>query len=655
MDIDIKTAESLRFLTYGSFGTECFFESESCKRYEKYAYLLEENAINEEDVFTIRDILQAVNVEGENLKDENSKASALENFLLDLFVAKNKGSLTVPFENTNLIKDFPDVFAEYKTEIKDFKPVVWFEKEGRTYAGFHKYVKAAILLRDKISQRLDVNKNCVSNINTQTITEIKNAIDRTVGMFDPKFAPCNEQKVAVCTGMLNKSLSVITGGPGTGKTTVVFSLVNALKEAENLKPEDIFLLAPTGKASLRIKEQVVSQAEKTGADISFYEKTESSTMHSFLGDISLKKKNIKRNYKLVIVDEVSMVDIYLMACLFENLDAEKTRLVLVGDYNQLPSVDAGCVMADLTDGKTDMYSISKKVKEVLGEDLFSDKNDPCFMPENFRAELRINHRAGNDDLKNAFIAVENEKNIGNSLKTTDLNGFIQANPGAYIIETDKNTLKEKSDIIYGVLDFAFGDEYKQKAKNISQKLDFENLIVESVYSDLDELFACVNKYKILCSKRRGFTGCNTVNRRFAEKYAGRRRETFAVGMPIMITRNNRKYNVFNGDIGIVLCDRNKNMRLVFCIKNQYRAYMLSDFEFYEYAFACTIHKSQGSEYENVLIPLDTVEKGDEFMSKQLLYTAITRAKNSFAVLGNLKDIETMCQNRLVRENAIDLL
>ena len=83
--------------------------------------------------------------------------------------------------------------------------------------------------------------------------------------------------------------------------------------------------------------------------------------------------------------------------------------------------------------------------------------------------------------------------------------------------------------------------------------------------------------------------------------------------------------------------------------------MLSDFEFYEYAFACTIHKSQGSEYENVLIPLDTVENGDEFMSKQLLYTAITRAKNSFAVLGNLKDTETMCKNRLVRENAIDLL
>lgn len=651
MDIDIKTAESLRFLTYGSFGTECFFESESCKRYEKYAYLLEENAINEEDVFTIRDILQAVNVEGENLKDENSKASALENFLLDLFVAKNKGSLTVQFENTDLTEKFSSVFAKYDEEITGFAPVVWFEKENKTYAGFHKYVKAAILLRNKIGERLNANKKFAP----KDIKNIKNAIDRTVGMFDPKFAPCNEQKVAVCTGMLNKSLSVITGGPGTGKTTVVFSLVNALKEAENLKPEDIFLLAPTGKASLRIKEQVVSQAEKTGADISFYEKTESSTMHSFLGDISLKKKNIKRNYKLVIVDEVSMVDIYLMACLFENLDAEKTRLVLVGDYNQLPSVDAGCVMADLTDGKTDMYSISKKVKEVLGEDLFSDKNDPCFMPENFRAELRINHRAGNDDLKNAFIAVENEKNIGNSLKTTDLNGFIQANPGAYIIKPDKETLKAKSDIIYGVLDFAFGDEYKQKAKNISQKLDFENLIVESVYSDLDELFALVNRYKILCSKRRGFTGCNTVNRRFAEKYAGRRRETFAVGMPLMITRNNRKYDVYNGDIGIVLCDRNKNMRLVFCIKNQYRAYMLSDFEFYEYAFACTIHKSQGSEYENVLIPLDTVEKGDEFMSKQLLYTAITRAKNSFAVLGNLKDIETMCQNRLVRENAIDLL
>ena len=285
-EITDRTKESLRFLTFpGTFGEKnSFFEIDD-DRYEKYAEKLENNKISLDDILIIREIFLKCGYNFEDNKD-------LEDFLITLFETKNKGSLTVEV-NDSLAKNpkYVDVFCSICLCDKDWKenfpktPVIYFDKKGVKYAGFQKYVKAALYLKNKLSAFIKENEDNYKDLNKE---KIKESIENAIEGIDKK--PYPEQKVAIATSMVNKAFSVITGGPGTGKTTVVFSLINALRHFDStLEPKDIVLLAPTGRASSRIKDQVKDQANKMAPDFDFAS-IKNSTIHSYLVKISLEEK-----------------------------------------------------------------------------------------------------------------------------------------------------------------------------------------------------------------------------------------------------------------------------------------------------------------------------------------------------------------------------
>ncbi|MBQ0105504.1 MAG: AAA family ATPase [Armatimonadetes bacterium] len=657
----------LRFLVFpGSYmGEGQFFSSESEDRFTEYSRLYDEGKISIEDLLTIRDISETLGLDD----FDDPKIKGLEKFLTDLFIAKNTGSLTVPFRNYGFEKeDFEKLFSSPETLSEKIAPVVLFEKNGEMFAGFHKYVKAALVLRDRLAERIRENEKNY-NIAEEKISVYRDAVSKTKNMLNGVIA--NEQLTAVAVSLLNTSFSLITGGPGTGKTTVVFSVIASLMNAGEIAPEDICVLAPTGKASVRIKEAVAYQGKKAG--ITELENIESRTVHRFLGQIDLRERPVKRNYKLVVVDEVSMADIYLMAALFESIAVRgedyPVRLILVGDFNQLPSVEAGTVMADLSLGKLNPGPMEKYVREMLGDDIFENSKDPSSIPEAFRHKLNINHRSDNDSLKNAFMCVR-EMGDGRQIKAES---FLQK------YDPKKNSLSEKGAFIYPDCtdmkksiefvsrylrtacfekDDSLGMSYTDFVRELSEKLDFsDDCVFEKNIDDMKKLFAHPGKYRVLCPKRGGLLGCNAINRRFLAEYSQKVSENykgFRNGMSIMITRNDYVYNVFNGDVGIVLRDRKGVYKLVFENNGNYAGYSPTGFEYFEDAFAITIHKSQGSEYGNVLIPCPEFGDDEDFLTNQLIYTAITRAKNNFIFLGSYDTFCKMCRNVSVRENAIDM-
>ncbi|MBQ7257970.1 MAG: exodeoxyribonuclease V subunit alpha [Abditibacteriota bacterium] len=667
-EITDRTKEDLRFLTFpGTFGDDEFF-IENDDIYNNYADKLETNKISLDDILIIREIFLKC---GYNFKDNND----LEDFLITLFEAKNKGSLTVEVDNSIVNNSkYGNVFSSICLSDEHLKdnfsktPVIYFDIKGVEYAGFQKYVKAALYLKKKLSDFISENKNNYEKINVE---EIKESINEALEGIDKQ--PCPEQKVAIATSMVNKAFSVITGGPGTGKTTVVFSLISSLvnlseKQGEKINPEDIVLLAPTGRASSRIKDQVKAQAEKKSSGFEF-SRIENSTIHSFLKNISLEKNEKKENSKkFVIVDESSMVDIYLMAALFNRLDPKETRLVLVGDYKQLPSVDAGCVMADLSNYTNKDEAVIGYIKKVLGVDNIFETNQgngefPA-KPKTFLSKLNWNHRVNDSSkvLNQAFKEIDEYKDgsIENIKQWTDKS---YPETGAFYNNLQDNS--EKVKYVSGFLSKAYFEKDEELGESYINYI--KNILIEDIYNldkdKIDIILKHLNKYKILTSMHGGLLGCDSINRRFMKEYREKigDKRNICPGMGIMITKNNFRDNIYNGDVGVVLegkissgSEETHILYVVFKVKDEYRAFPLTSLENYDIAFAMTIHKSQGSEYENVLIPIEEFDENNDLLTKQLLYTAVTRAKNSFVLMGSMENIKKMCGKEVKRDNAIEL-
>lgn len=648
-----RTIDDLRFLTFPhSFKEGSFLEG----RYDKYANNMENQKLTIDDVLLIKDFFTILDLDINN--EEN-----VEDFLLDLFAAKNNGSLTcncsehVSYRESKYNKLFCFKNKNKKLNIDELNnPIVIFEDENEkpVFAGFQKYIKAFILLKEKLNSFIEENRNNYNNIKT---SDYKNILDNTIENLKGA-KPCPEQRVAIANSMINKSFSVITGGPGTGKTTVVFSLIQALVNLENLKPEDICLMAPTGRAATRIKEQVEKQAEENGFEGA--KLIDASTIHKFLQKIDLDpKRKPSKKYKLVVVDEMSMVDVYLMSSLLLKFDPTETKVILVGDVNQLPSVDTGCVLYDIVKDKEKLKdeNIINMVKEITSDNIFETKqdNDLCpSVPCGFISDLRFNHRAKSIDLNKVFVEIEDEEKL--SLKIIDKTKLSEAKGPNFIkmtsVNDNLNLIMDYLNHAYFDKDEELGDSYINYVKKLSESFVWSNGIDNEFF---DKLFNHINKYRVLCPKRKGIYGSEKINRMFYNTYSNEVRENakYPNGIGVMVIRNDYKINLSNGDIGIILRDKENTYKVVFKIKDEYVSYSLSNLESFENAFALSIHKSQGSEYKNVFIPIEPSDN-DEFLTKELIYTAVTRAKESFVIFSEEKTLEYMRKNKIERINHLGL-
>jgi exodeoxyribonuclease V alpha subunit len=399
------------------------------------------------------------------------------------------------------------------------------------------------------------------------------------------------QKVAVMMA-IRRQLSVISGGPGTGKTTIVLRLLQLLLQQD--KSVRIALAAPTGKAAARLQ-QAISEHDALPV--------EAKTIHRLLG---MTADNDKGRYHadkplpidVLIVDEASMIDISLMATILKALPRH-ARLVLLGDSDQLSSIESGAVLANLCrEGVAFSAEFCQQLSALTGMELQHQAEPKSDMVDTV-VMLQHSYRFEEDsDISRLALAVkkgDDEGVIGCLLNGVDV---------AWHQQFDAMTIQHHVAALYS----PFFDAVKQR-------------------EPAETCLALFEKSRVLCALKQGPESVDSVNtwvERGLIKQGWRTQHHFYHGRPIMVTQNDYRHGLFNGDTGLVLYDEQGQLSACFLEQKGVRWLPLNRLPVHETAYAMTVHKSQGSEFDAVCIVLP--EQTSPVLNRSLLYTAMTRAR-----------------------------
>ena len=430
------------------------------------------------------------------------------------------------------------------------------------------------------------------------------------------------QKVAALAAILKK-FCLISGGPGTGKTFTVANILALLFEQAGDGRLEILLAAPTGKAAARLSESIRT-AKKTlncRKDIIDAIPSESYTIHRLLKTIPgspyfIHNSENRLPADVLVVDEASMIDLALMSKLLEAIPAT-ARLILIGDKDQLASVEAGSVLGDICD-RNRVHGFSerfcKRLEKITGKEF----------------NVGIEH----DNLKNGLqdcIVV-----LKKSFRFTDSStiGQLSRSVNRGDVEKVLDVLKTSPIPINWIETQGRKDLFQALAKKIIQGYA-EYLKTTDPQTALERF----NRFKILCAVNIGPFGVNAVNM-LAEKALSREgliqpEQDWYMGRPVLITRNDYNLGLFNGDMGLTLPapdSDNKDLYVYFPgSSGQLRRFLPQRLPEHATVFAMTVHKSQGSEFDDVLLILP--EKDYPVLTRELIYTAITRARQNISIWG----------------------
>jgi exodeoxyribonuclease V alpha subunit len=490
---------------------------------------------------------------------------------------------------------------------------------------------------EKITSEMQEQLNAnLQNLDSKKITD----------KLRPFFVETDWQKIA-CAVALRSNFSIITGGPGTGKTTTVtkllillVSLMQSEKKDKNFKPK-ILLAAPTGKAANRVSESIndaLTHLKGISDEIDKIQPlipTKASTLHRLLGarpDTRLYKqnKNNQLNADIVIIDEASMIDLEMMAALLEALP-DQAQLILLGDKNQLSSVEPGSVFGNLCFApKSICYNDETLdwIKKYADEDLkrgVTEKSPINQQTTMLRHSYRFDKKSGIKKLANIFLEAKKLEDATKELKTALFNKYDDLNK----ITNFKQLEKVSTD------GYSF---YKTEIKK------------RASYSNDDEwavkVLDAFDKFRILCAIHESEFGTDAINKKVQEWLFPKQEKIWFEGRPVMITKNDYSLKLMNGDIGIALKINYKSEELKVAFLNtddspqKIRWFSTSRISDAQTAFALTVHKSQGSEFEHTLLVLPNDDVKAKVLTKELYYTAITRAKSKFTLLQQRKSTTT---------------
>ncbi|MCX4188810.1 exodeoxyribonuclease V subunit alpha [Methylophaga sp. OBS3] len=421
------------------------------------------------------------------------------------------------------------------------------------------------------------------------------------------------QKVAVLSA-LTQQLTVISGGPGTGKTTVVLKLLQALNlSAPNLR---IALAAPTGKAAARLATVVSETSEIITA----------KTLHRLLG-ISQRQPDGRFNadnplpLDVLIIDEASMIDISLMALTLNALPVH-ARLILLGDADQLASVESGAVLASLCQQSP---SFTNNFLQLAKQ----------------AADLNISDETGGSPLENCLVKLQHsyrfaaESHIG-QLAAAVRDG--QAEVAMTLLQQTNGTLlpadtaQIEQTLMNGYQEFISAVDADQSAVAVLEAFE---------------------KFRLLAAMKNGPNSVAAVNHLMQALLARRGWRTgqqFYHGRPILITQNHYRLNLFNGDTGVVLRHPDGSLQACFMFAGELRWVPLSRLPVHETVFAMTVHKSQGSEFESVALLLP--EQDNALMSRELVYTALTRARQQLLLMADEQILRLAIHRQHQRESGL---
>ena len=398
----------------------------------------------------------------------------------------------------------------------------------------------------------------------------------------------SKQKEAIMSG-LTSGISIITGGPGTGKTTIIKAIVELYQTLNNLSyealMEEMALLAPTGRASKRLSESTNVGAKTIHRFLKWHKEANSFEINEYNKDFS----------KFIIIDEFSMVDINLFDSLLKGLTRD-VQIILVGDYNQLPSVGPGMLLKDLIDSNL-INTIS----------------------------LDLLYRQG----KGSFIPI-----LADSIKKGDESNILAKANDYCFLECSKNSIRTS-------------------VRNICEQLAKKEISL----TDLE----------LLAPMYKGLNGIDILNKDLQEvfnPYSDSKEEIsvgdtiFRVNDKVIQLVNMPDDNVFNGDIGYIKeinkssVSASKKNEIVVNYDGNYVTYLPKDFNKIKHAYIISIHKSQGSEFPIVIMPITMDYK--KMLYRKLIYTGITRAKSKLIMLGESSAFTYSIENtnEYVRKTAL---
>jgi len=514
------------------------------------------------------------------------------------------------------LREFPVVGAP-----GDFRPLV-LDDANRLY--LHRYWR----YEEELATAL-LKRGAGTEFNRELLKE-------GLGRLFPRGAGAETdwQRVAALAA-LSRRFCVISGGPGTGKTSTVVKVLALLLEQQGGESCRIALAAPTGKAAARLKESILGGVE-CSEEVRALIPGEVSTIHRLLGYLkgSCSFRHHRDNplpYDLVIVDEASMVSLPLMAKLVDALRHD-TRLILLGDRDQLASVEAGAVLGDICD-TGGIHGFSAAFARLAGEltgDLLPELGASGVLGDAV-VLLRKSYR---------FSSESGIGRVGALVNEGDGDGALAAFQDAGLADISLAQTPQAADL---------GDALAERILAGYAPYLKEN--------SPEQAFARFGEFRMLCAMRSGPYGVEAVNRLVEERLAkaglikpgGR----WYAGEPVMITRNDYNLGLFNGDIGLVLPDPESDheLRAFFpCGTAGMRKVLPLRLPEHESAFAMTVHKSQGSEFDRVLLILP--DRDLPLMTRELVYTAITRAKKSVELLGNDQLFVTAVGRQIVRRSGL---
>ncbi|GAA0355220.1 hypothetical protein GCM10009092_19370 [Bowmanella denitrificans] len=441
-------------------------------------------------------------------------------------------------------------------------------------------------------------------------------------LFAGTSEPRDWQKLAVALAATRR-LCVITGGPGTGKTTTVtklMALVQGLNLAAGLSPLRIVLAAPTGKAAARLAESILQAKSRLNDELAAHLPTQAATLHRLLGFQPGKaafRHHVDNPLALdmLILDEASMVDLPLMAKLLAALPGH-ARLVLLGDRQQLASVEVGSVLGDICQSlaETDWLDESGQydadttalLNDLTGANLTAN-GKPSSLLQNNLVMLRKSHR---------FSSASGVGQLAQAINSADMRRMLAC------LQSETS----------GEVDWYAKPTQGQVVELVCRLLQDYFIAVEA--GDVRGAFTALMRQQLLCATRQGLWGTEQFNARIELELTRRGwvkpTQELYPGCPLMVSQNDYQVKLFNGDMGICLADQDGLLKVWFMqADGELRAVLPSRVPAWQKLYAMTIHKSQGSEFEHALICLP--DGASSLVSRELLYTGVTRAKQKVSL------------------------
>lgn len=469
---------------------------------------------------------------------------------------------------------------------------------------------------------------------------LRDGLSRLFGK--PQESEIDWQRVAACVSVLRR-FAVITGGPGTGKTTTIVRILALLVEQSfargNFAPR-IALAAPTGKAAARMMDAIRRGVETLGVEprVARCIPTEAKTVHRLLGYDGRHPTKFRHDANrlldadVVVVDEASMVDLALLSKLVDAVPPEAT-LLLIGDRNQLASVEAGALLGDIVPEDMPGFSpvFAARVHEVV---------QGVALPTGPRTV---------DGLHNGIVQLSRSHRYTEHGAIGELARAINVGDSAEVLRLLRSGATE---LEYHELD------------PTERSLDAHREVLVDGYRPYlaertpERMLAELDKFRVLCAHREGTFGADGVNkfvlRQLAEAglIAPRATEEWWNGRPFLVTQNDYQLDVFNGDTGVIVHDAQKRPRawLRGGEDNGLRSVVPARLPAHQTVFAMTVHKAQGSEYDHVVLVLP--QGVSRVVTRELLYTGISRARRRVTVVAAPEVIVHGVVDRVQRSSGV---